>query len=573
MKYKVLITAAILGLSACTAIKNERVTGNSRADALLSIASAPTKSPKVIVTETSYVDPEPVFETVQKHHWLKQIKDFSIGQRPNAGPIPLYEIIRQFKDAGVNIATSLPLEQYPYSGFKLAATDAFTALEIITSSIGLDFVVHDGHNGTSPYVQILPMEQAFYELDVTNKKLEFSITDNAFSGSQTTLGQQGGQQGDSQQSQQGNTEEQTSTTIASDFYKSLNIELNAMMLRMVPIPKDESQTSLPNQPGATNTLFREVMIGRVTINPSTGNITIQAPKHVRAEVIEYLSRLDRELNTTIQIEGKIVVVTDSAEKSTGLDINALAKFGGEYGLIINNDVYSNIAISRSDNFSAEAEGALGNLIGITKSDGLLDVFNAYVESNANITTVQEPKITTTSGSLGIFSKSRPFYLNNVSGSASQGESGTTSTTSNNIQTLEFGSSLRVLPTYNIDRNTIRAQIDLTHVVQNGVQTLEQIVQGETGNDRTVTRIPIPEKISIQGEVVIHNESLIVMGGESLDVVDQNGQGIPGLRNSFVGGIFGNTNESHLTNRYYFVLWAKATTYEEAMVRAKSRDGV
>lgn len=579
MRYSFLAIAVSSCVIGCTNLP-EREEHYEKVNGAIQTVERLRDTPKVIVSDKPYVDVTPIYRELDKHQWLKDIKGIEIAESKNAGAIPLYEIIRLFKEEGVNIASSLPLERYPYRGFKLSSTDAFTALEIITSSIGIDFDVFDGDGNSSPYVRLTPMKAVNYKLDVENREIEFSISDDSFSGGELSFGSQS-DSGSSQESEGSEGEEEkTSISIKSNFYKNLEKELVSMMVRSVPITREveqgngmsSMQSNSFNRIGSE--ILEEIAVGKISVNVDTGNIMIQAPKHIREEIIEYLNVLDTELNTSIHIEGRIVVVNESEGQSKGLDINSLVEFGEDYGLVISNDVFDQVSITRpaDGTFSAVADGAFGSLMGVTASDGLLDVFSAYVESTSNITSVLEPRINTSSGSPGSFSRSRPYYLNNISGSTTQGESSSTTSSSNDIQIIEFGSSLRVLPVYNSDRDTIRAQIDLTHVVQNGTQELTQIITSDTGTEQTVTRIPVPEKITIQGEIVAQNGALTIMGGETLEIVEQYGQGVTEVRESYVGGLFGSSDESVQRNKYYFVVYAKATSFEEALVKARQKSG-
>lgn len=102
-------------------------------------------------------------------------------------------------------------------------------------------------------------------------------------------------------------------------------------------------------------MYRSQKLGTVSVNPDTGTITVQAPKWLQAEIDEYIKGVEREFNTAIHFEGRLILVSTTKDKSEGLDLTAFASFAnGELGMIINNNPAGGITISPS------LPGTIGN---------------------------------------------------------------------------------------------------------------------------------------------------------------------------------------------------------------------
>ena len=571
-------------LSGCIAMQEpEDIT--KKTESAIDTISKLQDAPRILVSDKPYVDPTPVLMNSDKHKWLKKIK-VEIEELPNAGSIPLSEIIRQLKTAKINVASSLPLDMFQYNGFSISETDALTALEVITSSVGLDFIVYDGNETVEPYVRIIPMQISEYTMNIGNRTLSFSNKIEGL-GEQNliadSLGGQGGSgQGSSNQSSgesSGSEETESEVSYEESIWEELEKEIDQMLLVKVPVKKEPlpqtndlavirmHQQSNPN----SGAFFRDVKIGRYTINKASGHVTVQAPKHIRNRIISYIEDLDKKYSTSIEIEGQIVVVAESENETKGIDMSGFVEFANdEYGLALSNDVFGGVSVSMptqpGEYFSAAAEGT-STLAGVVAADGLLKVFSAYVQSTNSAKTLLRPEISTTSGMIGQFSNTQTVLLENFRTNTNSTESGSTTNTDNQLIPIDFGTTLKVFPRYDAEKDIIRAQIDLKQVLQNGTGTIEQIVNSENGIERIISDYPIQERVSIQGEVVGRNGSLVIMGGQEIVGYNTGDSGATGLKDSYVGAMFGNSNKTVERRKYYLVLQLKAKTHAETKARS------
>jgi hypothetical protein len=515
---------------------------------------------KFNVIDRPYANQNPTISKTDKYKFLTDIHDIEIIESPKSTGISLSELIKVFKSYGINVSSSLSLNDYQYKGFSINSTDARTALEIITSSMDLDFSVHNGSQG--PYVNIEPIKSIEYTLAVHNSVIEFNLSESGFDAgdSLSSLTSGGGESAQTTGSPNSQSDSRTNVKITSNFWTDLDVELKQRLTRLVPV-RQRPDSDKANQQARNvsnindNQRLTEIQIGTAFINKSTGRITIQAPSYAREQLLTYLQHLDRMLSTRIEINGKIIVVTQTNAESKGFDLSSLIKFGSDYGLMFSNDIYKQIQINNPAEgipFNVSLEGATA-AAGIVSNDGLFSVFNAYVESQKNIRTVLEPKLSTTSGTVATYSRESPYLFTNFQGSTTSNDSATTTSSENNIVPINFGINLRVYPIYNAKSDTIRTVVDLVQVFQSTIQTIDQTVNGQI----IKTEIPVPDKVTIQSINIIKNGGMVILGGQEIDTQDQLSQGVTSLKNSYIGGLFGNSQNNGQNSKYYFVFSAKA----------------
>jgi len=568
-------------LSGCIAIQ-EPVEVTKEADEAFEKIQKQKSRPKIIVSDKPYVNPSPVIRVVDAHKWLKD-KTIKIKGGKNSGAIPFYEVVSQIKSQGINISSELPLHGLTYYGLNITETDALTALDIVTSSVGADFIVED----KGQFVRIIPMQKSYYTMSIGNRDLtnsmsfESSVGQNLLSNSLGGGSQSGGSQsgGDSQSGgSSGSGEDEDKSTLKSNenIWVDLKNELNQMLTVKIPVG-NSSGTSGPNprfQTGSSSgQIFKDVQIGTYTLNPSSGRISVQAPKHVRKKIINYVKDLDRSYSTQITVEGQVVVVSQTDTETKGLDVSSFIEFANdEYGIALSNDVFGGASVSLptqpGEFFSVAAETASNNLLGVVSKDGLLQVFNAYVQSRNNAKTLERPFVTTTSGVPGQFNISRTVLLENFQSQTNSTESGSTTSSNNALIPIDFGTSLKILPRYNPKKELVRAQVELTQVVQNGTGTIQQVVNGELGARVVTTDYPIQEFVEIKGEIVGKNGSMVILGGRELVSYNNDNGGATGLKDSVVGGVFGKSAQTVTRQKYYLVLFIKATTHAETQARVE-----
>lgn len=392
----------------------------------------------------------------------------------------------------------------------------------------------------------------------------------------------------------GNTQAANGTGVAAadDFWSSLASELTSRLSVMVPramisarpnggMPPLPNLTGIsPPAPGmmppftpsmgaplpgsagggSSGELYLKRQIGSFALNAETGSITVQAPHWVLGDLDAYLKRVEAMYNTDLSFQGELVLLTSSRSDSEGFDVSAFGRWAeGKYGAIVANNALGGVTVTLPQSgvagaVTAGAQAVGGPLVGLTYAGvNALNLFNAYLSEIGQVTVVQRPLVTTTSGVPGIFSKKFTDYYNTVSQQAAAGGTGSAATATQNVLVpVELGTELRINPRIDISTGLIRAQLTLNQVVQSGSKTVPQTIT--FGNNATTvnTTIPLLTKQHLSGEILLRDGDLIVVGGQTEDNLSANENGLPGEEGP-IAGILGVKRASQTRATYYFAL--------------------
>lgn len=576
MKYQGLI-ATVVGatLTGCIGLHKDVQQENlqwSDAERLNVLAATQEKQRAVRVTDAPYVPAAP--KVVEKHDWLRNTR---ITVTTPDGPFPVSELVRMLRANGINVTSQLPLASFTYSGYGVTNVDGVTALNILLGTAGLDYEINDSQR----FVEIMPMKARSWSLNLSNRTTNFKSSGDSTSGGANAGGGAGGSglSGVSQSNAQTTTEDEMTVELKTAFWDEVKSEIESRLTYLIPTSSAPSFTG-PSRNGASavqftssptagtagnGELFREVKVGRVSTNPTTGWITVQAPRYVLDEIDDYIRDIDLAYNTRLEFEGRLFLVTSNRKNSRGVDIAAFAEHFSDKlgGLVFRNNALSGVTFALPDPVSgtplqvAGTDNMATTVLGTTRKDGLLNIFNAYLENYGSVRTVQRPYLVTSSGVPTSFSETNKTYVNLVQEQTSSTEAGNTTARENQLLPFEFGTSLRINPFFDAANDRVRMQLSLTQVIQNGFLTINQFVQGENGAQTVPTDIPLDRRVSYQGEAIVPTDAMIVLGGLQLDQTDFDRSGLPGTRNTVLGGITGRETEGGMVSTYYFAVVVRA----------------
>ena len=546
--------------------------------------------------------------SARKGEWLKKHR----VQLDIRVPTPMTAVVQKLADQGINVTSDLPLDSYTYVG-KINPTDAETALQIVLGSIGVDYQVNDARK----LVVIKPLTSRTWYLNIGNRKSSYtsggqlqatSGTSNStgtMGGDQSSMGQSGGQSmGQSSMGQfggqstgngasTGNTSGTsnassgggTGTASADDFWPSLSAELTNRLTVMIPramasqntmngatpmgLPGTTSRPPLPPQGMQSNMggiesggeLYVKHQIGGFSLNPETGAVTIQAPHWLLNDFDAYILRVQEMYNTDISFQGELVLVTANRSDSEGLDISAFATWAGsKYGAVVSNNALGGVTLTVPSggglpSVSASAQAVAGPLIGLTYNNGInaLNIFNSYLSEHGQVSVIQRPLITTTSGVPGVFSKKFTDYYNTVSQQAAAGGTGSAATATQNVLVpVELGTELRINPRIDITTGLIRAQLTLNQAIKSGLKTVPQTITYGSNTTTINTTIPLITKQNLSGEILLRDGDLVVVGGQTEDNQSHDDNGLPG-KDGPLGAILGVKKAVRGAQTYYFAL--------------------
>lgn len=528
---------------------------------------------------------------VDKNEWLRA-KRITLAMPKSKSTISAHAIAQMLRDKGVNIMSSLPLEGYSYTGFGVRDVDGVSALRLLFSPMGLDYVI----DSDNQFVTIVPNKQKTFFIKLGPKKASYT--------SGSVSGNVGGSSSSSSGSSSGGTQLVSgvetgvdtgtgSVTIDQDFWGDLKEELTQMLKQCVPTynesvvtasalagmpplpaemggagitPYPMVQAQASSSSGGDQPLCNEQTLGNFSVNPTTGAVTVQAPHWVMEDIEEYLGKVRADNNVTLSYEGMLVMVTTSHEKSEGIDLQGFAKFASaEYGMVVNNNVLGGVTVSTPSTGNVPIATAGGDVIGSTllgvqKLTGSpAQAFLAYLESHSNFAVKQRPRVATTNGIPAEFAQYDTEYFIQIQQSNSANSNGAVVGTNNQLIPFKVGTLLRIVPYYDNETGLVRSPITFSQSLQTGVFQATQFISGVDGEAQAVpSTIPKIRDSNYSGEVIMKDGDLIILGGQITESNESSGSGIPGYNVKWnpLSALMGKKEHSDNVSTYYLALTLK-----------------
>lgn len=581
---KTVLAVAISSLMGCASMQAPENNAKVETRAKELTALLPAGNPKVN-EGLAPLDITPLADDKQRalaRAWLKTKKVDFIPNKKDPRPIAAMEIMKMFRESGINITSALPLDSYFYSGNGLKGADGETALQLILGQMGLDYDVDD----KGKYVTIVPMKSRSWVINLGHRTSYSSNSTfdhmcsmtggtnssqqggagNAQGGQQNTLGQQGGasgasgtggglQQGTDQAANNQNNGAMntagSSLQTQDDFWGQLHKELGQRLQVLVPTAagvygQAAAVPGLSGQPGQTmpgqstggTGLYTLQKIGHYSINPVTGQVTIQAPGWLLKQINAYIEDIVLPMyNTSMVFEGTVVSVKATNDESKGFDLTALGKYAGRFGFVLNNNILGGISMgststgipSASYNNANTLPGG-GSAFGIVSPSDNLQIFNGFLSTLGGTEVIQTPIVNTTSGAPVDFGRMWPYWTNQQTQTLAAGNanSNAIATIQNNYIKYEYGSLLRVMPRYDPKTRRVRAQISLLQRPLNGFQDVPSAIMTANGSIQNSTvRIPNIGCEVISSEALLDDGEMIIIGGQVENSSDTSHSGITG----------------------------------------------
>lgn len=518
--------------------------------------------------------------------WLDRKISISITK-----PVDARTLMQLFHKQGVNISSDISgLSGFVYSGFGVHNAKVDTALQAFFGALGLSWDI----DYVNKIIILKPMPWATYYVNIGNRMASFS-TGEGSNGAGVTINYDSTSSSQSSQNSNKNNDDEdedenimdgqvknlagTSISAADNFWGSLSSQISQMLTVMIPVKVDRKNTKQapalqPLQNGnyivpyvapdtTQDKIYDEVKIGRFTMNPETGSIQVQAPRWIQRDIKTYIERINDQYNTQLTFEGKIFMLSMTDKESRGLDLQLFQEFAGrEYGLVMQNKAGGGISVTAPTDSSAMvvnaanavAEGS--GLWGVAALDNTLTAFSAFLSQWGDVSVVQSPTQSTTSGIPVEFKQITPRYYNTVSQTTASSNGGAVQGTQNELKVTEVGTELTINPTYSPDSGMIRAQIDLLQRIEAGVQSqLQYLSNGESVLEVPI-QIPLVTQSSYSGEAILRPGDMIILGGLSEDSATLNDGGTTGLKDTFLGPIVGAKDRSTKKSTYFFALQVK-----------------
>lgn len=316
----------------------------------------------------------------------------------------------------------------------------------------------------------------------------------------------------------------------------------------------------PSGPESGVVSYMPRLLGSYAFNPDTGAVSVQAPTWILNTLDAYFTRIQAMYNAEISFEGQLILISNNDSASEGFDVSGFAKWlGGKYSFLAANNPLGGVTISFPDaagkitTGSANAPTVNGPTLGLARTDGL-HLFNAYLQERGKYSVIQRPALATTSGVPAEFKKTTTRYFNTVTQETSSSTTSSSVATKNIINAIELGTVLKVNPRLDMSTGMVRTQLVLTQVTQTGNQQIPQSITSGTTTQTYVATIPIVTRLKYQGETLMKDGDLIIVGGQQEDSANLSENGLPGMEGPNIGGGFTGARSSTLnTQTYYFAL--------------------
>ena len=516
---------------------------------------------------------------LQKHRWLKD-KRISLAVSKSGDGVTAQSLAVMLKENGIEIMSSLPLDGYRYNGFGVKNVDGETALRMLFSPMGLDYDINDDNQ----YVVITPNRAKTFYLKFGERKSTYesgSISGNVGGGGSSGGGEGGASVGGVET---GLETGEGKINIESDFWRSLEKELDSLLTQCIPTASAVSSASLPPLPlemggsgimamqqqmpqqmmgaaagAASTSLCADQKIGNFSLNPSTGAITVQAPHWILDSVGKYLDNVKTDNAVTLVYEGMLISVTTSREKSEGIDLQGFLSFAnGELGMSIANNALGGVTVSPSGNVTVGGNAVADTILGVQKLRGNpAQAFLAYLEANSDFSIKQKPRVAVTNGMPGEFGQYDTLYYTQISQNTTGGDSTASGVVATQNQLIPFkvGSLIRIVPYYDNETGFVRSPITFTQSIQTGTYETTQYVTAGNTTTPIPSIIPLIRDSNYSGEVLMKDGDMLIIGGQVSETNESTGSGLPGYnaKGNIISGIMGQKRHKDQVSTYYLAL--------------------
>lgn len=534
--------------------------------------------------------PKVAFEAVVKEKIDEDVFDTTkINISALRSGATLRAVIEMFQKKKLNVIAQngVNLDQ-PILQYAIKDATARRALDMITYDLGMGYHMIDDGMG-EPYAVITGLPTLKYRLNIPNevKTLSQFVVNKTKESTQEGLGGSGSSGGSSQSGGSGGEsgaggDMNTLTTLTElktafwddteAFLKSLLKEIELGGSSNKPVNQgfvqqegDNGQSTYVAIPPSFQAMSGngdrvvEKTVGSVSVHRTTGHIYVSGPKHKLNQIENYLKEVDLLMNSKIIIKGRIIAQTETELQQKGLDVSALAPYcTGEFRCIVSNDFYNNIRITEpgvNTWFNAGIDNIVGSsTIGFQALDQTWQVFNAYTEDNSNIRVV---------GSFeGEAYHGEDITLSDVQNRINQQLSTNDSVTSDGVTTgggtnsellpYKIGSVITVVPMLDIKNSLVKTKVDVKLSVLGENKEITNVIGDEiqTGFFQSVDNMEFKVSPSLKP-----GELIIAAGRTQTRLTDSNG-GTSGLKDSYVGGLFGKSERLKEKTTYYILLQAK-----------------
>jgi MSHA biogenesis protein MshL len=287
-----------------------------------------------------------------------------------------------------------------------------------------------------------------------------------------------------------------------------------------------AQANTPPQQnqGAT---FREA--ASVIANPESGVLSIRATSRQHEKVQEFIDQIMASATRQVLIEATVLEVTLSNDYQQGIDWSLLRRgFGGTSGLNLTQGSVAALPGSPTGAFFT------GGIADPTFSLGNLSATVRLLESFGNVRVLSSPKISVLNNQSALLRvvDDIVYFKIEATTTAATATSGPVTTMNTTANTVAVGFVLNVTP------QIAESETILLNVRPSLTRVLSFVNDPNPALGATPNRIPQLQRREMESLIKVNNGQIAVMGGLIQDEVRDFEDGIPGVRRSGIGALFG-----------------------------------
>jgi MSHA biogenesis protein MshL len=293
-----------------------------------------------------------------------------------------------------------------------------------------------------------------------------------------------------------------------------------------------------------------------SISKQAGLISVFANERLHKKVDEYMKELKKSITSQVLVEAKILEVSLSDEYAAGIDWNVLGSMSGE--LAFGWDVTG--AAGRPQ-FDVNPEGNF--TLGYTGND-LTTAINA-ISRFGTVKALASPRLTMMNNQAAVLNVATNEVYFDIDLDIEEGTDGEGDTVSidTEIKNVPEGVLINVLPSINLDKNTVSMQIRPTITrIQDRVNNPGIDYVAATAGIEIESQVPVLNVQEMDSVLDIKSGQVIVMGGLLQDRTESEENGVPiASEVPLIGNLF-KTQQDIITKTELVVL-LKATILDGA----------
>lgn len=283
----------------------------------------------------------------------------------------------------------------------------------------------------------------------------------------------------------------------------------------------QASSSPPPNQGAT---FREA--ASVIANPESGVLSIRATSRQHEKVQEFIDQIMASATRQVLIEATVLEVTLNNDYQQGIDWSLLRR--GPSGLNFTQGTVAALPGSPTGAFFtggiADPSFSLGNLSATVR----------LLESFGNVRVLSSPKISVLNNQSALLRvvDDIVYFKIEATTTAATATSGPVTTMNTTANTVAVGFVLNVTP------QIAESETILLNVRPSLTRVLSFVNDPNPALGATPNRIPQLQRREMESLIKVNNGQIAVMGGLIQDEVRDFEDGIPGVRRSGFGALFG-----------------------------------